>query len=93
MQLNIKQRGRYRRFFLTDCCHSQQETLPSQQIYAVEGTATTIDELGESSRACALQAEAADFGAKQAIALTAGGSQALDNTLKEMVTLTQIALF
>jgi hypothetical protein len=57
------------------------------------GTATTIDELGESSRACALQAEAAAFGAKQAIALTAGGSQALDNTLKEMVTLTQIALF
>ncbi|MFB8796376.1 MAG: hypothetical protein U7126_19640 [Microcoleus sp.] len=93
MQLNIKQRGRYRRLFLTDCCHRQQETLASQQLYNVEGTATTMDELGESSRACTSQAEAADFGAKLALALTAGSRQALDNTLKAMVTLTQIALF
>ena len=48
-----------------------------------------MDELGESSRACASQAEAAAFGAKQALALTVGGRQAVDNTLTEMATLKQ----
>ncbi len=67
----------------------QQERIASQQLYAVERTATTMDELGESSRACASQAEAAAFGAKQALALTVGGRQAVDNTLKEMATLKQ----
>lgn len=67
----------------------QQERIASQQLYAVERTATTMDELGESSRACASQAEAAAFGAKQALALTIGGRQAVDNTLKEMATLKQ----
>ena len=67
----------------------QQERIASQQLYAVERTATTMDELGESSRACASQAEAAALGAKQALALTAGGSQAVENTLKEMATLKQ----
>ncbi len=65
----------------------QQERIASQQLYAVERTATTMDELGESSRACASQAEAAAFGAKQALALTVGGRQAVDNTLIEMATL------
>lgn len=67
----------------------QQERIASQQLYAVERTATTMDELGESSRACASQAEAAAVGAKQALALTVEGSQAVDNTLKEMATLKQ----
>ncbi len=67
----------------------QQERIASQQLYAVERTATTMDELGESSRACASQAEAAAFGAKQALALTVGGRQAVENTLKEMATLKQ----
>jgi methyl-accepting chemotaxis protein len=67
----------------------QQERIASQQLYAVERTATTMDELGESSRACASQAEAAALGAKQALALTVGGRQAVDNTLKEMATLKQ----
>ncbi|MEG4588213.1 methyl-accepting chemotaxis protein [Microcoleus sp. MOSTC5] len=67
----------------------QQERIASQQLYAVHRTATTMDELGESSKACASQAEAAAFGASQALKLTAGGSQAVDNTLKEMATLTE----
>ncbi|MEG4392438.1 methyl-accepting chemotaxis protein [Microcoleus sp. BROC3] len=67
----------------------QQERIASQQLYAVDRTATTIEELGESSKACASQAEAAAFGAAQALKLTAGGSQAVDNTLKEMATLTE----
>jgi len=67
----------------------QQERIASQQLYAVDRTATTMDELGESSKACASQAEAAAFGAAQALKLTAGGSQAVDNTLKEMATLTE----
>ncbi|WP_445316130.1 methyl-accepting chemotaxis protein [Microcoleus vaginatus] len=67
----------------------QQERIASQQLYAVHRTATTMDELGESSKACASQAEAAAFGAAQALKLTAGGCQAVDNTLKEMATLTE----
>ncbi|EGK90174.1 methyl-accepting chemotaxis sensory transducer [Microcoleus vaginatus FGP-2] len=67
----------------------QQERIASQQLYAVARTATKMDELGESSKACAEQAEAAAFGAGQALKLTAGGSQAVDNTLKEMATLTE----
>ena len=67
----------------------QQERIASQQLYAVDRTATTMDELGESSKACASQAEAAAFGAALALKLTAGGSQAVDNTLKEMATLTK----
>ena len=67
----------------------QQERIASQQLYAVDRTATTMDELGESSKACAEQAESAAFGATQALKLTAGGSQAVDNTLKEMATLTK----
>ncbi len=41
----------------------QQERIASQQLYAVARTATKMDELGESSKACAEQAEAAAFGA------------------------------
>ncbi|MEG3897037.1 MULTISPECIES: methyl-accepting chemotaxis protein [unclassified Microcoleus] len=67
----------------------QQERIASQQLYAVDRTATTMDELGESSKACAEQAASAAFGAAQALKLTAGGSQAVDNTLKEMATLTE----
>ena len=67
----------------------QQERIASQQLSAVDRTATTMDELGESSKACASEAEAAAFGAAQALKLTAGGSQAVNNTLKEMATLTE----
>jgi methyl-accepting chemotaxis protein len=67
----------------------EQERIARQQLSAVDRTATTMDELGESSKACASQAEAAAFGAAQALKLAAGGSQAVDNTLKEMATLTE----
>ncbi|MEG4319013.1 MULTISPECIES: methyl-accepting chemotaxis protein [unclassified Microcoleus] len=67
----------------------EQERIARQQLSAVDRTATTMDELGESSKACASQAEAAAFGAAQALQLAAGGSQAVDNTLKEMATLTE----
>ncbi|MBE9184059.1 methyl-accepting chemotaxis protein [Microcoleus sp. LEGE 07076] len=67
----------------------QQERIASQQLYAVDRTASTMEELGESSKACASQAEAAAFGAAQALELTAGGSQAVDNTLKEIATLAE----
>ncbi|WP_332993864.1 methyl-accepting chemotaxis protein [Microcoleus sp. A006_D1] len=66
----------------------QQERIASQQLSAVDRTATTMDELGQSSQACASQAEAAAFGAAQALQLTAGGSQAVDNSLKQMANLT-----
>ncbi|WP_293331123.1 methyl-accepting chemotaxis protein [Microcoleus sp. CAWBG58] len=67
----------------------QQERIASQQLSAVDRTATTMNELSESSKACASEAEAAAFGAAQALKLAAGGSQAVDNTLKEMATLTE----
>ena len=67
----------------------QQERIASQQLSAVDRTATTMDELGESSQACVLQAEAAAFGAAQALQLTVGGSQAVDNSLKQMAKLTE----
>ncbi|WP_293157821.1 MULTISPECIES: methyl-accepting chemotaxis protein [unclassified Microcoleus] len=67
----------------------QQKRIASQQLSAVDRTATTMNELSESSKACASEAEAAAFGAAQALKLAAGGSQAVDNTLKEMATLTE----
>ncbi|MCC3407845.1 MAG: methyl-accepting chemotaxis protein [Microcoleus sp. PH2017_10_PVI_O_A] len=67
----------------------QQERIASQQLYAVDRAASTMNELSESSKACASEAEAAAFGAAQALKLAAGGSQAVDNTLKEMATLTE----
>lgn len=67
----------------------EHERIARQQLSAVDRTATTMDELGESSKACASQAEAAAFGALRALKLTAGGSQAVDNSLKEMATLTE----
>ncbi|MCC3430944.1 MAG: methyl-accepting chemotaxis protein [Microcoleus sp. PH2017_15_JOR_U_A] len=67
----------------------QQKRIASQQLSAVDRTATTMNELSESSKACASEAEAAAFGAVQALKLAAGGSQAVDNTLKEMATLTE----
>ncbi len=67
----------------------QQKRIASQQLSAVDRTATTMNELSESSKACASEAEAAALGAAQALKLAAGGSQAVDNTLKEMATLTE----
>ncbi len=62
----------------------QQERTASQQSSSVNETTTTMDELGASSRQVAEQAEAAVLGAKQALALTQGGTQAVDSTLEGM---------
>jgi methyl-accepting chemotaxis protein len=67
----------------------QQERIASQQVDAVDRTATTMEELGESSRDCASQAEAAASGAKKALVLTAAGSQAVESTLQGMANLKQ----
>ncbi|MGL5059122.1 MAG: methyl-accepting chemotaxis protein [Waterburya sp.] len=67
----------------------QQERIIIQQVSAVDRTATTMAELGASSRNCASQAAAAASGAGQALELTEIGTQAVDNTLKEMATLKQ----
>lgn len=67
----------------------EQERIASHQVYAVDETATTMEELAESSRACASQAESAAFGAGQALKLTAVGSQAVNNTLDGMANLKQ----
>jgi methyl-accepting chemotaxis protein len=67
----------------------QQERIASQQVDAVDRTATTMEELGESSRDCASQAAAAASGAKKALVLTAAGSQAVESTLQGMANLKQ----
>jgi len=65
----------------------QQERTAAQQAAAVSQTTTTMDELGASSRATAEQAESAATGARQAMALTESGSQAVNRTLEEMAML------
>lgn len=67
----------------------QQERIASQQVYAVDRTAITMEELGQSSRGCASQAEDAASQAKKALALTAVGSQAVESTLEGMANLKQ----
>jgi Methyl-accepting chemotaxis protein (MCP) signalling domain/Cache domain len=67
----------------------QQERIASQQVYAVDRTATTMEELGQSSRGCASQAEDAASQARKALALTAVGSQAVESTLEGMANLKQ----
>lgn len=67
----------------------QQERTASQQATSVNETSTTMDELGASSRQVAEQAEASVAGARRALALTQGGSKAVDSTLQGMEDLKQ----
>jgi methyl-accepting chemotaxis protein len=67
----------------------QQERIASQQVDAVDRTAITMEELGQSSRACASQAETAALGARKALILTEVGSQAVESTLDGMANLKQ----
>ncbi|NJK69205.1 MAG: methyl-accepting chemotaxis protein [Microcoleus sp. CSU_2_2] len=67
----------------------QQERIASQQVDAVDRTAITMEELGQSSRACASQAETAAFGARKALVLTEVGSKAVESTLDGMANLKQ----
>jgi len=62
----------------------QQERTASQQASSVNETTTTMDELGASSRQSAEQAEAAAVAAQQALGLTEGGNQAVEQTLEGM---------
>ena len=65
----------------------QQERTVSGQASSVNQTTTTMDELGASSRQSAEQAEASAAGASQALNLTEGGTQAVQQTLKGMTVL------
>ncbi len=65
----------------------QQERTVSGQASSVNQTTITMDELGASSRQSAEQAEASAAGASQALNLTEGGTQAVQQTLKGMTTL------
>jgi methyl-accepting chemotaxis protein len=67
----------------------QQERIASQQVSAVDRTATTMEELGASSSATASQAEDAAARARKALAITAIGSQAVESTLEGMTNLKQ----
>jgi methyl-accepting chemotaxis protein len=67
----------------------QQERIASQQVSAVDRTATTMEELGASSSATASQAEDAASRAIKALAITEVGSQAVESTLEGMTNLKQ----
>lgn len=65
----------------------QQERIASQQAASVNETTTTMDELEASCRQAAEQAKAAVTAAQQALGLTQGGTQAVEETLEGMFTL------
>lgn len=65
----------------------QQERMASQQAVSVHQTTSTIDELGASSSATALQAETVAGGARQALLLAEGGTLAVGKTLEGMSVL------
>ncbi|MEW6492068.1 MAG: methyl-accepting chemotaxis protein [Cyanobacteriota bacterium] len=65
----------------------QQERIASQQAASVNETTTTMDELEASCRQAAEQAKAAVTAAQQALGLTQGGTQAVEEALEGMFTL------
>ncbi|HEY9619504.1 MAG TPA: CHASE3 domain-containing protein [Crinalium sp.] len=65
----------------------QQERITVQQATSVNQTTTTMDELGVSSRQSAEQAESATNGARQALLLAEGGTQAVGRSLNGMASL------
>ncbi|HEY9603244.1 MAG TPA: methyl-accepting chemotaxis protein [Allocoleopsis sp.] len=65
----------------------QQERIASQQAASVNETTTTMDELEASCRQAAEQAKAAVNAAQQALGLTQGGTQTVEETLEGMFTL------
>jgi len=62
----------------------EQERNAQNQAAIANQTTTTMDELSASSRQSAEQAEAAASGARDALALSEGGTQAVANTLERM---------
>ncbi len=65
----------------------QQERSTSQQAMAVNQTTSTMNELNNSARQSAEQAEGAAHGARQALSLAREGSNAVEDTLAGMSTL------
>ena len=65
----------------------QQERTASQQAAAVSQTSITMEELGASSQTTAQQAQSAAAGARQALKLSEGGTQAVGRTLDGMTAL------
>jgi methyl-accepting chemotaxis protein len=62
----------------------QQERITSQQAMAVNQTTSTMNELNNSARQSAEQAEGSAHGARQALNLTEEGSDAVEHTLDGM---------
>lgn len=65
----------------------QQELIATEQATAVNQTTTTMDELAASSNATAQQAEAATESARQALALSSEGIQAVQRSQGVMTTM------
>jgi methyl-accepting chemotaxis protein len=66
---------------------SQQEQIANQQFVSVNETTVTIENLGISSRQTAEQAEAVSIAARQALTLAEEGTQRVDQTLHQMLSL------
>jgi methyl-accepting chemotaxis protein len=66
-----------------------QEKIANSQASSVNETTTTMDELGNSSRTTAEQAEQAARGAKLALNLAASGMETVEKTMARMTNLQQ----
>ena len=70
----------------------QQERTATHQASAVNQTTTTIDELGNSSRQSAEQAQVAVASAQQVLTLSETGTQTVTYSLQDMAELKEAAL-
>ncbi len=68
---------------------TEQEQIAQQQAGSVHETSVVMQQLNRSAAQAAHQAIASATGAKQALALTGSGTQAVDRTLEEMTKLKQ----
>jgi methyl-accepting chemotaxis protein len=66
---------------------NQQEQIANQQFVSVNETTVTIENLGISSRQTTEQAEAVSAAARQALTLAEEGTQRVDRTLHQMLSL------
>ncbi|MGF1590239.1 MAG: methyl-accepting chemotaxis protein [Pleurocapsa sp.] len=65
----------------------RQEIVAKEQVGSVSQATSTVDQLGESSRRSAVQAEASATGASQVLALAEEGSQTVEQTMTGMENL------
>jgi methyl-accepting chemotaxis protein len=63
---------------------AQQEQMTVKQAVSVNQVSSTMDELGASSQQSAEQVEASTTGARQALSLAEGGTNAVQNILEQM---------